>query len=144
MSDISKIDRIFFFFFGTHFFLQHLTYLCIGDFLGALMSIIISAGAMVRDDFFPAPEGRGLLGWLHRPGSPGTPLPRGVETLPLAAPPLDKLNPFMSLLSLRRFFFPAAPEKLISRNFARWWHSLKITKIYSRPVLANISWKQRV
>ena len=44
------------------YFLQHLTYLCIGDFLGALMSIIISAGAMVRDDFFPAPEGRGLLG----------------------------------------------------------------------------------
>ena len=85
---------------------QHPTHLCIGDFLGALISIIISAGAIVKEDFLL--EGRVRVVWLGNPlpvpGVPGPagPLPvLGVLTLPPPAPPAccDKLKPFMSLLS---------------------------------------------
>ena len=78
--------------------------------MGALISIIISAGAIVKDDFLLEGRVRVLPDWpgtsppLPVPGIPGPPagpVPvNGVLTLPPPpAPPADKLKPFMSLLS---------------------------------------------
>ena len=82
----------------THFFFM--AYLCMGDFFIAFISIVISAGAIVNEDFLAA-EFPGLLICEDRLCIDGTCPPVGVLTLPPGppGPAWDKLKPFISLRS---------------------------------------------
>ena len=76
-----------------------MAYLCMGDFF-MFISIVISAGAIVNEDFLAA-EFPGLLICEDRLCIDGTCPPVGVLTLPPGppGPAWDKLKPFISLRS---------------------------------------------